>query len=133
VAFLIGDALRVQTLEDKDLKVTMFRAPMGRLCICCSLVIFLLVGSTLIAQQTRPAKTSPSKIKAEIKALGAKSNNEVQVILVDGTVLTGRIHQPGSKDFILITSERAQAYAYADVAQVKKTRPPANAKLDKVQ
>jgi hypothetical protein len=86
-----------------------------RIVMCCCLIILLMVpGFTLFAQQTA------AKVKSQIRALGAEENTEVQVTLKSGPVLTGRIHQPGPKDFILITAERAQAYAYTEVVQVKK-------------
>jgi hypothetical protein len=82
---------------------------------CCCLIILLMVpGFTLFAQQTA------AKVKSQIRALGAEQNTEVQVTLKSGSVLTGRIHQPGPKDFILITAERAQAYNYTEVVQVQK-------------
>ena len=92
--------------------------------ICFGLAILILAGSVLYAQGM-----SPAKVKSQIKALAAKQNTEVQIILKNGTVLTGRIHQPGPKDFILITSVQAQAYAYADVAEVKQTGSPLSGKI----
>jgi len=86
-----------------------------RIVMCCCLTILLVVpGFTLFAQQ------NPTNVKSQIRALGAEPNTEVQVTLKGGTVLTGRIHQPGPKHFILITAERAQAYDYTEVVQVKK-------------
>jgi hypothetical protein len=87
-----------------------------RIVMCCCLAILVAsAGITLYAQR------NAAEVKSQINALAAKQNTEVQVTLKSGTVLTGRIHQPGPKDFILITAERAQAYAYTDVVQVKKT------------
>ena len=95
-----------------------------RISICLGLVIGIFAGSALYAQGM-----SLAEVKAQIKVLVAKQNSEVQITLKDGTVLTGRIHQPGAKDFIMITSVRAQAYAYTDVADVKKTGSPSKGKI----
>jgi hypothetical protein len=92
--------------------------------VCCALAILILAGNVLCAQEM-----SPAKVKARIKALAAKQNIEVQVTLKNGAVLTGLIHQPGAKDFIMITSVRAQAYAYTDVAEVNKTGSPLSGKI----
>jgi small nuclear ribonucleoprotein (snRNP)-like protein len=95
-----------------------------RISICLGLAILVLTGSALYAQGM-----SLGEVKSKIKALAAKQNTEVQITLKDGTVFTGRIHQPGAKDFIMITSVRAQAYAYTDVAEVKKTGSPSKGKI----
>jgi hypothetical protein len=110
--------------KEKSVKSIRATQRVLRKSICIGLAILILGGSVLYAQGM-----SPARVKSQIKALTAKQNTEVQVTLKNGTIVTGRIHKPGARDFIMITSVRAQAYAYTDVAEVKIIGSPSSGKI----
>jgi hypothetical protein len=81
----------------------------------CFLLTWILPGMGTVSA----GDMSPAQIKSKIVAFGSKPKAEVQVKLKNGTILRGRILQPGDADFILQTRERAQVYAYEAVSEVK--------------
>jgi hypothetical protein len=71
---------------------------------------------------------SPGEVKSRIMSLGSGIKAQATVKLKDGRVLKGYILQPGAEDFIMVTKVRAQAFAYSEVAEVKKAGPSTRGK-----
>jgi hypothetical protein len=60
-----------------------------------------------------------TRVKTKVADLASKRKMDVRVKLKSGAVLRGYIVQPGPSDFIIVTRQIAQAYAYSDVVDIK--------------
>lgn len=88
---------------------------LARPAMCCLLALMILGGGIAWA-----GDLSPSEAKSRIMNLGSGKKAQATVIMRNGTILRGYVSQPGGEDFIMVTKERAQVFAYSDVAEVKK-------------